>query len=133
MIAIKRNLSSILPYFIPRNNMGIVDLKIQVPSWNAAYRINGHSMYKTAEAKAFQEAIGYSYKGDMHTGNVEVFIEFARKPLIDVDNMAKLFLDSLEGIAYKKDRQVRILTIERHECERGEDWLWVSVNDCDGE
>jgi Holliday junction resolvase RusA-like endonuclease len=111
--------------------MGTVDIPITVPSWNAAYRIRqGGGMYKTEDAKAFQEAVGYAYKGDLHEGdNLEVFIEFGRHRLIDCDNACKLVGDALEGIAYHNDKQVRRYVIERVKCVKGEDWLYVAVNE----
>ena len=60
-----------------------VDLAIQVPSWNAAYRIANNRVYKTAECKAFEEVVGWAYNGECHEGEVQVFIEFHRSPLID--------------------------------------------------
>lgn len=85
-------------------------------------------MYKTGEAKAFQEAIGYAYHGDYHEGDVELLIEFWRHPVIDCDNAAKLIPDSLQGIAYKNDSQVVSLAIDRHKCKAGEDRVFISVN-----
>ena len=107
---------------------GNVNLNIKVPSWNAAYRISNNRIYKTDEAKAFQDAVRYAYEGDLLEGDVEVFVEFGRFPLVDIDNGgAKLVLDALEGVAYKKDRQVVSLTIDRQKADKGQDWLYVSV------
>lgn len=87
-------------------------------------------MYKTEEAKAFQEAVAWAYKGDMHEGDVEIFIEFWRKRDMDSDNVEKLTRDALQGRAYKNDKQIVKWGGEKHtgkNCE-GEDWLYVSVN-----
>ena len=106
-----------------------LELDIKAPSWNTCYRIANNRMYKTVEARAFQDIIAYAYKGELYEGDVEVFIEFHRSPLIDVDNVCKMILDALEGKAYNNDRQVVSLTVDRQKCKKGEDWLYVNVEE----
>jgi len=116
---------------IPRMS-GTVDIDVKIPSHNAAYRIGNNRMYKTAACKAFQELVGYSYKGDFHEGEVEVFVEFHRRPKIDCDNALKLVLDALEGVAYPNDSKIAKIAVDRHICEKGHDSLFVSVNPLEG-
>jgi Holliday junction resolvase RusA-like endonuclease len=78
--------------------------------------------------KDYQKIVAYSYTGKLHTGDVEVFIEVHRFPLVDIDAPLKATLDALEGRAYHRDSQIRSLTIDIHKCERGKDRLFVSVN-----
>lgn len=103
-------------------------MSIKVPSWNQCYRMANNRIYKTSEAKAFQEDVALEYDGELYEGDVEVFIEFHRSPPIDVDNVCKMVLDALEGRAYKKDRQVQSLTVDRYKCSPGQDHLYVAVN-----
>ena len=91
------------------------------------YKISHSRLFKTSEAAAFQALVHHSYKGEKYEGDVEVFIEFHRKPLIDCDNCSKAICDSLEGVAYKRDRQITKLSIDRYPCEKGKDYLYVSV------
>jgi len=113
--------------FFPVILLGVVKLDLKVLSWNAAYRVSGNRIYKTSEASDYQTAVSLSYKGQLYDSDVEVFIEFGRFPLIDIDNAVKLTLDALEGKAYKRDRQVVRLSVDRHKCEKGDDWVYVSV------
>jgi len=106
---------------------GSLFLRAQIPSWNLAYRIHGKGMYKTATAKAFQEAVAWSYRGEYFDGPVSVEISFRRCPPIDVDNACKLVLDALQGKAYETDRQVSQVSIRREKCAKGEDCLQVIV------
>ena len=99
-----------------------------MPSWNHAYFIGHNRLIKTEDAKAFQEAVGYSYHGDFHEGDVEMLIEFWRHPIIDCDNCGKLIPDALQMIAYKNDKQIVDLCIRRYRCKPGEDRVFVSVN-----
>lgn len=44
---------------------------------------------------------------------VEILAFAARRPVGDVDNLGKLVLDGLQGIAYRDDALVERLTVER--------------------
>lgn len=50
---------------------------------------------------------------------------FGRQP--DADNLAKSYLDGLNGIAYEDDRQVMKLTIEKVKVKKGEEYSEVEV------
>lgn len=50
---------------------------------------------------------------------------FGRQP--DADNLAKAYLDGLNGIAYEDDRQVMKLTIEKVKVKKGEEHSEVEV------
>lgn len=84
-------------------------------------------MYKTAEAKVFQEEIAYSYNGPYFENDLQAEIEFARNPIIDTDNAVKLVLDALEGVAFKNDSKVASISVRRYKCKKGDDWLTVRL------
>lgn len=49
-------------------------------------------------------------------------------PQVDLDNVAKIALDALNGLAYKDDRQVVHLTVNRRWAQAGEsEHLFISV------
>ena len=87
------------------------------PSTNAIWKIARNRMYKTAEAKAWEEEAFYVIKNQHRKeimGNVYVGLEFFLKYDRDVDNM-KLIMDVLAkaGI-YKNDSQVTHLNIKKY-------------------
>lgn len=107
----------------------IVELPLQAISWNRAYGIANNRIYKMKEAKEFQEDIALCYQGEFYEGDVEMEINVYRNPICDVDNNAKMILDSLEGKAYAKDSQVRRLIIEKFKCEKGQDKIVISIKE----
>jgi len=104
-------------------------IPLQVPSWNRMYRVHGSIVYKTAEAKQFQRDLSMLYVGKYHEGLVEMRIIIERNPIIDCDNAAKAICDSLQGRAYKTDRQIRKLSIEMLPCPKGKDTIDISVSE----
>lgn len=104
-----------------------VSIDIKVPSWNMCYGIRNNHIYKKSAAQDFQDIVGLSYRGELFEGAVRVEITFGRCPLIDIDNAAKLTLDSLEGRAYNNDRQVEELHLKRYKCTKGEDYLCIKI------
>jgi len=55
------------------------------------------------------------YKGKLHTEELELDVKyyFGTKHKRDIDNYAKLVLDSMEGIVYEDDKQIKRITIEK--------------------
>jgi len=105
----------------------IVEFPLQAISWNRAYRIANNRIYKTSEAKKFQEDIAMCYQGEYYEGEVVMQIDVYRNPRIDTDNSSKLIMDSLEGKAYKKDSQVVDERIRKFKCEKGEDKIIITI------
>ena len=71
--------------------------------------------FKSAAAKACKELQGF--------GNQPVEVTIVLHPrdnrLLDIDNISKCILDSLQGYLYDDDQQVWKLTIERAEKIKG--------------
>jgi len=121
-----KSLSSIRSLYIYMIK-SIVEFPLQAISWNMAYRIANNRIYKTSEAKKFQEDIAMCYQGEYYEGEVIMEIHVYRNPIIDCDNASKLIMDSLEGQAYKRDSQVRREIIEKFKCEKGQDKIIITI------
>lgn len=105
-----------------------------------AYKDKRDVAYEQEIAKAYREA-----GGTLHTGAVEVHITAYRalpqsRPLKvthepdtfkpDVDNICKIFLDALNGVAYKDDAQVVYITAKKQDRKRRpEEFVTVLVED----
>lgn len=105
-----------------------------------AYKDKRDVAYEQEIAKAYREA-----GGTLHTGAVEVHITAYRalpqsRPLKvthepdtfrpDVDNLCKIFLDALNGVAYKDDAQVVYITAKKQDRKRRpEEFVTVLVED----
>ncbi len=79
-----------------------------------ACRGNFPTMYMTAECKKIKEDYQWEaksqWKNDIIKGDVEIKVSlyFGRKTMVDIDNFNKLILDSLTGIVWEDDSQIRI-------------------------
>jgi len=77
------------------------------------------TMYMTAKGKAIKEAYQWEAKsqweGKPIEGDIQVYakIYFGTKRRCDVDNFSKIMLDSLTGIAWVDDSQIRRMTVEK--------------------
>lgn len=105
-----------------------------------AYKPKKDVDYESLVAKCYREA-----GGTLHTGAVEVHITAYRalpqsRPLKvthepdtfkpDVDNICKIFLDALNGVAYKDDAQVVYITAKKQDRKRRpEEFVTVLVED----
>lgn len=105
-----------------------------------AYKDKRDIAYEQEIVKAYREA-----GGTLHTGAVEVHITAYRalpqsRPLKvthepdtfkpDVDNICKIFLDALNGVAYKDDAQVVYITAKKQDRKRRpEEFVTVLVED----
>lgn len=97
-------------------------------------RFTGGHTYTPKETASYENLVKLTYRGGKLTGEItaeitaffpipksatkrriremEIFAERpAKKP--DVDNIAKIVLDSLNGLAYDDDSQVVILTVKK--------------------
>lgn len=77
------------------------------------------SVYLSAEGKALKEAYKWEakaqWKGKPLGDEVELWVTlyFGTKRRADLDNFNKLLLDSMTGVVYEDDSQIRHLHIER--------------------
>lgn len=99
--------------------------------------------YTDAKTKAEMRAIAGKYTGPMHRGCVSVEVDIypklpksAAKGLADVpamkkpdcDNVLKVVMDALQGVAYEDDKQVTHTRVDRHNMQRIEwDYIVVTV------
>ncbi len=77
-------------------------------------------MYMSREGKEMKESYQWEakmqYKGfKCLTGTIEISIKlyFKDKKIRDIDNYGKILLDSLTGIVWDDDKQIRKMTIEK--------------------
>lgn len=76
-------------------------------------------MYMTPEGKALKEQYQWEaksqWKGPPLSGDIELHATFffGTKRKADLDNLNKLALDSLTGIAYEDDSQITELRLKR--------------------
>lgn len=78
----------------------------------------------TDRAKQYKHDVGWEAKAAgirMMDGDVRVDIElFVGRTHIDTDNVLKMILDALTGIAWEDDRQVAEIHIRRRRCRKRE-------------
>lgn len=79
-------------------------------------------MVVSAEAKAYKQQVAWIAKAsgaEALTGNVSVTMKVYRPAKrMDLDNAAKILLDSLIGIAYNDDSQIVRIVAERYDDKR---------------
>ena len=103
---------------------------------------NGHA-YTDQKTTAEMKEIAQKYKGEKLLGCVSVEVDIypkmpkgtpkklnnipaMKKP--DIDNVLKIVMDALNGIAYDDDKQVTYTRVERHPMQRIEwDYIIVTV------
>ena len=86
---------------------------------------------------AYKDAVGWAAKLEGCTITkdavaVEVHIYLAGGKEGDADNYAKAICDSLNGIAWEDDRQVRRLVVEKHHCTPPEERAEVEIKGWEG-
>lgn len=88
-------------------------------SLNNAYFNRQHGRTMTAEARLWKELVAWqarlAYKGlpTKDRVGVSIYFKYADKRRRDIDNPAKLILDSLKGIMYADDSQIDELHLYR--------------------
>lgn len=97
-------------------------MKITLPfpvSANRYWRNFRGRMVVSAEAKAYKQQVAWIAKAagaEALSGNVAVTMKVYRPARrMDLDNAAKILLDSLIGIAYNDDSQIVRLVAERYD------------------
>jgi crossover junction endodeoxyribonuclease RusA len=89
------------------------------PSANRYWRNFRGRMVKSAEARDYQELVKATNRVNMMEGDL-IFCADVYRPAKrrDIDNCIKVVLDSLQGIAYANDSQVKRVDFERHDTDR---------------
>ena len=88
-----------------------------VPKGRPRFGRNGQ-VYTPKKTREYEELVGWYAKQCMTEpleGNVMLHIKTYVKNNVspDLDNIAKAIMDGLNGVAYKDDRQVMCLTVQR--------------------
>ena len=118
------------------------------PVGKARPRFNGHA-YTEQKTRAYEQLVRIMYRSKYNgepkaTGNVSIEIRITiavpksatkkeRQALLsarpmkkpDLDNVAKIILDALNGVAYEDDKQVTSLTIYREWGETPQVEVWI--------
>ena len=102
----------------------MITLTLPYPcSVNNYYLSSGHRRYISKRGMAFKAAVAEACTGMPSFGDqpveVSIILHPRDKRLLDVDNIGKCCLDSLQGYLYDNDQQVWKLTIERAEKIKG--------------
>lgn len=88
-----------------------------VPKGRPRFSKTGHA-YTPQRTREYEELVGWKVREIMKEplqGNVALHIRVyvKRNVFPDIDNIAKSCMDGMNGIAYKDDKQVSYLTIQR--------------------
>ncbi|MCK5017767.1 MAG: RusA family crossover junction endodeoxyribonuclease [Candidatus Peribacteraceae bacterium] len=87
--------------------------------YNSMCRGKRSIMYMCGKGKKLKEQyikeVIEQYKGKLHIEDLELDVKyyFGTRHKRDIDNYAKLILDSMEGIVYEDDKQIKKITIEK--------------------
>ena len=105
-----------------------------VPKGRPRFGRNGQ-VYTPKKTREYEELVGWYTKQCMTEplkGNVMLHIKtYVKKNIFpDLDNIAKAIMDGLNGIAYKDDRQVMCLTVQRL---RGEERVEILLEEVEAE
>ncbi len=92
--------------------MNQIYLAIKVPSVNHYWKGSGRHRYISPEGRAFKQQVARQAKYNnfqLLDGDVEVTIDWFKKGQQrgDLDNILKVILDSLNGVSYQDDKQVK--------------------------
>jgi len=88
------------------------------PSLNRIYRVYRGHLAKTREAKNFQALVAgevgkLPYDLDsVRDVSLELHAVYPTKKRPDIDNILKVFLDALQGVLYKNDRNITSLFVD---------------------
>lgn len=99
-------------------------LKGKPISTQHAYWQSGKIRFMTPDAKSLKNSYilqaRYQYKGQPLKTSLSVYIRlyFADKRVRDIDNWNKILFDSLSGVIYEDDKQIKLLTIQMMEVDK---------------
>ena len=98
----------------------ILDLPFLPPSVNACFRSYKGRVIKSARLKLFEQQMIQHFADnedgiEMIEGHLKLTIEFSlpNKRSIDIDNLLKSLLDSLEGVVFENDSEVYELQVTK--------------------
>jgi len=102
----------------------VITLKLPYPcSVNSYWLTSGKRRYISKRGMAFKAAAAEACNGLTGFGGDPVEVSIVLYPrdkrLLDIDNVSKGVLDSLQGYLYEDDQQVWKLTVERAEKIKG--------------
>jgi crossover junction endodeoxyribonuclease RusA len=88
-----------------------------VPKQRPRFARTGH-IYTPQETRDYEDFVGWKAKEVVKEpleGDIALYIRVYvnRNVFADIDNIAKAIMDGLNGVAYKDDRQVVCLSIQR--------------------
>ncbi len=103
------------------------------PTLNATYktRLGQHGLYKSAEAKAWQQEVEWKVKQKKPLlGSIAVEINMYLNRDRDIDSSLKLVLDTMADCGvYKNDSQVEILTVIKYKGKEYKPYLGIEVHE----
>lgn len=89
------------------------------PSANHYLRRTSRGVYRTPEAQAYKETVALTLRlegVEPLTGDLEIVVDAYRpRKRGDLDNILKVALDSLNGLAWHDDKQIARITANRHD------------------
>lgn len=111
--------------------MNQIYLETRVPSVNHYWKSNGRHRYISQEGRTFKQQVAQQAKHNncqLLEGDVEVVINWFKKGRQrgDLDNILKVIMDSLSGICYQDDKQVKSIIAKMWE-KTGNDGVEIQV------
>ena len=101
------------------------------PSANARLFIVGGRMVKGKEARGYRRIVEARCRAVCPrplTGPVAVRVDWYRARRVgDLDNRLKVLLDSVKGLLYADDKQVRRIVAEMHDTDQGNPRMELTV------
>jgi len=106
-------------------------LETRVPSVNHYWKTHGHRRYLSIEGRMFKQLVAQQAKikqFELLEGDIEVVVHWFKKGKRkgDLDNILKVIMDSLNGIGYQDDRQVKSIIATLWE-QSGNDGVEIQV------
>jgi len=130
----QRGLSMLQKGMLSKEQIKIVIPGRPVPKGRPRFG-RGGNVYTPKRTRGYEELVGWYAKQCMTEpleGNVALHIKayVANNIFPDLDNIAKAIMDGLNGVAYKDDRQVMCLTVQRL---RGEERVEILLEEVDAD
>lgn len=105
------------------------------PSVNAIYKRGMTSVYKTQQARDYDDEVWVAcYAAGIQTPThdpVELTINFyPSNPRYDLDNVLKVLLDAMEKQVYTNDNQVMRIDATKHPADKQHPRVEVTIRNC---